>query len=109
MKRESEHEVAYYWYMKGVHDSETTDRQPVSLYQTMKDFETHFYLQYKPLVRNKGTNKTFETEIFVDSFIQANGFPPTYSEIVDHFNLKSKSAAFARCRHFRFKMIRKKS
>jgi len=37
-------EKAMYWYLKGFEDAETTERQPVSHEQTMKDAETHFYL-----------------------------------------------------------------
>jgi hypothetical protein len=35
---------AMFWYLKGFEDSETTDRQQVSLEQTMRDAETHFQL-----------------------------------------------------------------
>ena len=43
----NEKQIANYWYMKGVKDAETTERQDVELSQTLKDFETHFELQYK--------------------------------------------------------------
>jgi hypothetical protein len=44
----NEKEIANYWYMKGVKDAETTERQPVSIEETLRDFETHFELQYAP-------------------------------------------------------------
>jgi hypothetical protein len=44
----TEKQLANYWYMKGVKDAETTVSQDVGLSQTLKDFETHFELQYKP-------------------------------------------------------------
>ena len=107
-KNLTEYGVANYWYMKGAYDAQTTEPQPVSLDQTMKDFETHFDLQYKSdvssLCLNKRTKKTNETEAFVDSYIREKGYPPTYSDIADRFRLNSKSAAYARCRHFRHKM-----
>ena len=40
----SSFEKAMYWYLKGFEDAETTESQPVSHEQTMKDAETHFYL-----------------------------------------------------------------
>ncbi len=40
-------ELARHWYLKGAKDSETTEApKGVSLNQIMKDFETHFELQY---------------------------------------------------------------
>jgi uncharacterized protein (DUF2164 family) len=43
----NEKQIANYWYMKGIKDAETTVSQDVELSQTLKDFETHFELQYK--------------------------------------------------------------
>lgn len=45
-EEETEKGIALKWYLKGFHDAETTESQPVSIEQTMKDAETHFYLQY---------------------------------------------------------------
>lgn len=59
------------------------------------------------LPRNKRTEKNNETELFVDTYIKEHGYPPTYIEIVERFNLRSTSAAYARCRHFRYKMHHK--
>jgi hypothetical protein len=47
----NEKQLANYWYMKGVKDAETTVSQDVELSQTLKDFETHFELQYKSRLR----------------------------------------------------------
>ena len=38
-----EKEQAMRWYLKGFEDAETTERQPVSHEQTMRDAETHFH------------------------------------------------------------------
>ena len=54
--------------------------------------------------KRKPTQKTIETEKYVDEYIEENGYPPTYEEIVQQFNLKSTSAAYNRCRAFRNKM-----
>jgi len=58
------------------------------------------------LPRQKPTKKTKETEKYVDKYITENGYPPTYQEIVKQFNLNSTNSAYARCRHFRYKMKR---
>ena len=55
--------------------------------------------------RHKQTKKTIETEEFIDTYIHQKGYPPTYEEIMEHFGLKSKAAAYARVRHCREKMI----
>jgi hypothetical protein len=44
--KKSEKQIANYWYMKGVKDAETTERQDVELSQTLRDFQTHFELQH---------------------------------------------------------------
>lgn len=44
VSKRSSFENAMYWYLKGFEDAETTESQPVSHEQTMKDAETHFYL-----------------------------------------------------------------
>lgn len=56
-------------------------------------------------IPKKQTKKTKETEVFVDQFIQKNGYPPTYRDIMDEFKLKSFCPAYYRCRHFRSKMV----
>lgn len=43
----NEKQIANYWYIKGVKDAETTERQPVELSQTLNDFQTHFEIQYE--------------------------------------------------------------
>ena len=39
---ETEKQLALKWYSKGAYDAETTEKQGVSIQQTMKDFETQF-------------------------------------------------------------------
>ena len=44
-------EIAKHWYLKGAKDAEET-KSVTDIEQTIKDFETHFELQYEPLVKN---------------------------------------------------------
>lgn len=67
-------------------------------------FEYLKKLKSKP-TRQKKTNKEHETELYVDKYILDNGYPPTYEDITNHFNLKSRTAAYARCKKFRFKLV----
>lgn len=61
-----------------------------------------------PITRSRTTAKQSLTEQFVNFYTKQFGYPPTYQEITDQFGLKSKSAAYARCRKFRDKMIKRK-
>jgi hypothetical protein len=56
----TEKQIANYWYMKGVKDAETTERQPIPIEETLKDFETHFELQYKSQEFDSATTKYAE-------------------------------------------------
>ena len=44
-----------FWYLKGFKDAETTERQPVSLEQTMEDAETHFQFVWDEYKRDLPT------------------------------------------------------
>ena len=45
-----------------------------------------------------------EAEEFVDAFIAEHGEPPSYRQVMTHFNLKSAGAAHHRLRRYRDKM-----
>lgn len=51
----------------------------------------------------KPTAKTIQAEEWVDNYIQAHKYHPTYKEISDGLKI-SKTAAFHRCRTFRQKL-----
>lgn len=89
-------EIRQYWEKRVLDkdESDTLEHQICALLDVSASF------------RSKPTRKTNETEMYVDMYIKENGYPPTYQKIIDHFDLKSKSAAYARCRHFRYKMKR---
>jgi len=46
-----------------------------------------------------------EAELFVDEYIEANGCPPTYKEVGEHFGI-TKQAAYLRLKNYRHKMVR---
>ena len=60
---------------------------------------------WQQLIKERGISvKMLETELYVDIVIKKTGKPPTYRDVVEKFNLKSSSAAYARLRRYRYKM-----
>jgi len=55
------------------------------------------------------SKKMYETELYVDTYIQKNGKPPTYRDVAKMFKLGSVSVAYARLRRYRNVMSSKKN
>jgi hypothetical protein len=96
--------------MKTVKLEETKDRRRLHIGSYFVDLNESEYHQLVNIFANrpkrqKKTTKEHETEIYVGKYILENGYPPTYEDIKNHFNLKSRTAAYARCKKFRFKLV----